>query len=345
MNERIDYWRAIALQTRCDAVNGQSIDDARAMMMRSITRIDRQIAGAKGFIGPDSRLVVLPEYFLTSFPMGESIPEWSALAALQQDGPEYDALSEIAQKHHLFLAGNAYEVDPHFENLYFQTSFLIDDTGEVVLRYRRLQSLFAPSPYDVLTRYLERYGEEALFPVADTTLGKIAAIASEEILYPEVARSLAMRGAEVFVHSTSEVGSPKLTTKDVGKRARAFENNAYVVSANSASIVGMSVPAASTDGMSKIVDWQGNVLAEAGYGESMVANAELDLAGLRRWRRRPGMQNMLARQKLGIFAETYADQSDRDALLKDGNVITPNRSHFAEAQKARIQKLIDDGII
>jgi predicted amidohydrolase len=52
----------------------------------------------------------------------------------------------------------------------------------------------------------------------------LACIASEEILYPEIARCLAMRGAEIFLHSTSEVGSPLLTQKNVAKLARAIEH-------------------------------------------------------------------------------------------------------------------------
>ena len=108
-----------------------------------------------------------------------------------------------------------------------------------VLRYRRLLSMFAPSPHDVWDRYLDHYGLEGVFPVADTEIGRLAAIASEEILYPEIARALAFRGAEVFVHSSSEIGSPLGTAKDVAKRARAWENMAYVVSANTA---GASAP-------------------------------------------------------------------------------------------------------
>lgn len=43
-------------------------------------------------------------------------------------------------------------------------------------------------------------------------------------MYPEIARSLMMRGAELFLHSSSEAGSPQLPHKDIAKRARAIEN-------------------------------------------------------------------------------------------------------------------------
>ena len=68
---------------------------------------------------------------------------------------------EVAQKHKIYLSGNAYELDPNFPQLYFQTCFIIDPSGDVILRYRRLVSMFAPTPHDVLDKYLDIYGQEA----------------------------------------------------------------------------------------------------------------------------------------------------------------------------------------
>lgn len=92
----------------------------------------------------------------------------------------------------------------------------------------------------------------------------MAAVTPEEILYPEIARALVLRGAEVLLHSTSEAGSPALTAKDLAKRARAVENMAYVVSANTGGYLGADLPGNSTDGMSKVIDYLGEVKAEAG---------------------------------------------------------------------------------
>ncbi len=299
-------YTALALQTPCHAINRASdTATARRWMLDSIQRIGRQIRAAKLFVGPDVRLLVLPEYFASSYPAGESLALWAERAAWRVDGPEYVALAEIAMNNAVFVSGNAYELGAHFPGLYFQTSFVIDDQGACVLRYRRLVSMFAPTPHDVWDRYLERYGLDAVFPVADTALGRLACIASEEILYPEIARVLALKGAEVFLHSTSEVGSPRLTPKDVAKRDRAYENMAWVVSANSAGIVNSDFPTQSTDGMGKVVDHRGEVRAEAGFGESMVAHAEIDIAAVCRARAKPGMANVLARQRLELFADLY----------------------------------------
>ncbi len=306
----IPRYRALALQFRCDSVNNDNPAEARARMARSLERLDESIKVTAGFLktfsGLAVRLVVVPEYFLTGFPLGESSDEWIAKAILEPNGAEYDKLGAIAERHSVYLSGNAYEADENFPGLYFQTSFIISPAGEVVLRYRRLISLHTPTPYDVLDRYVDLYGAESLFPVADTEIGRVACIASEEILYPEVARCLAMRGAEIFCHSSSESASTGLTPKDIGKRARASENMAYVVSANTAGIRGTGLPESGTDGMSKIVGPDGHVLDDTGFGESSVS-ANLDIGGLREMRQQPAMMNLLARQPFQLYHESYRD--------------------------------------
>ena len=337
-DESISTYRALALQVECRAVNAvRDRDEARVQMAGSIARIGRQIAASIAFIGFDTKLVVLPEYFLTGFPLGETIASWGDKAALEIDGPEYEALGRIAQERKIFLSGNAYELDKHFPGLYFQTSFVINPAGAVCLRYRRLNSMFAPTPHDVWDKYLEVYGLEGVFPVARTEIGNLAAIASEEILYPEIARCLVMRGAEVFLHSTSEPQARNLSNKDIAKRARAIENLAYVVSANSGGISGTDIPASATDGGSQIIDYTGHLLAEAGPGENMAAYAEIDLLALRRYRRRPGMFNILSRQRFELFADSYRKFSfyPANSLLE----AEPERNHFIKTQRAVIEKL------
>ncbi len=330
-------------------MNGAATDEeARWLMGGTIERLDRQVGASKGFAGSDVLLVVLPEYFLTGYPMGEPLGTWAAKAACEPDGEEEERLGAIAQHHGVYLSGNLYETDPAFPGLYLQASLIWGPTGDVALRYRRLHSLFAPTPHDLWDRYVDVYGVDALFPVADTSLGRLACIASEEILFPELARALTMRGAEVFLHSTSEVGSPRQTPKDIAKLARAQENLAFVVSANSASITGTDIPAASTDGKSQIVDFNGRVLVEAGAGESMVANAELDIEALRRARRRPGMPNLVARNRFELWAGEYRRAVDQGLGHPAGNIdpdAVPERSHFIRTHSAVIQRLTDAGVI
>lgn len=347
-------YTALALQVRTRSVNAStSVEDARATMRSSIDHIGARVRSSKAFVqqynGTDVRLVVLPEYCLTGFPMGESIADWQAKAALDPAGPEYEALAAIAWANDVFLCGNVYETDEHFPGFYFQACFVIAPSGDTVLRYRRLISLYAPAPYDVWDRFLDRYGLDGVFPVADTEIGRLAAIASEEILYPEIARCLMLRGAEVFLHPTSEVGSPRPTPKAIARQARAVENLAYVVSSNTAALDEIPFPAASTSGMSAVIDPHGHVLAEANPGgESMVAHALVELRALREARRRTGLTNTISRLPLQAFADTYRDHVVRPAnrlLDADGQAVTPERGQMGAWQAEDIAALAARGRI
>lgn len=342
--DKIESFRTLALQLTCHAVNqARDREEARTLMLQTINRLEQQIAASRAFIGFDCQLIVLPEYFLTGFPLGESLTLWAEKACLEIAGAEYESLGKIAQKQGIFLAGNAYELDPNFPGLYFQTCFIIDPAGTVILRYRRLNSMFAPTPHDVWDKYLDCYGLDGVFPVAKTAIGNLAALASDEILFPEVARCLAIRGAEVFLHSTSEVYGNSRSPKEAAKISRAVENMAYVISANTAGIVNIPIPESSADGGSKIIDYRGLVLAETATGESMAAFAEVDLAALRRYRRRPGLNNLLSRQRLEPYAESYRQSHFYPAnTMLNGEV---DRKHFFQTQRETIERLDQLGII
>jgi len=207
--------------------------------------------------------------------------------------------------------------------------------------------MFAPTPHDVLDAYLDRYGADCLFPVADTELGRLACVASEEILYPEISRALALRGAEVICHSSSEMGGPRGTPKNIAKQARAYENMAYVVSANSAGIKGIDIPNQSTDGHSQVVDYRGRVLAEAGHGESLNGYAEIDIKALRRSRAKPAMSNTLARQRLELFSSVYsgAPVYPANTLMAGDTIKSPAHQHYMETQQSVINELQKRGVI
>lgn len=334
-------YRAIALQTTTHAVNALGEGPAREAIAHNIATVAAQVQAAVRWHGADTRLVVLPEYAFTGFPMGDTIDGWAAKAGFAVDGSEYDALARVAVDNSVFLVSNNYEVDTNFPGLYFQGTVIHSPAGDVVLRYRRLHSMYSPSPYDVWDQYLDIYGIDGVLPVARTEIGSLAAIASEEILYPELLRALGMRGAEVFVHPTSEASSPTPTVKELARRTRAVENIAYVVSANSGGIRNTPLSGDSTNGRSEIVDYRGLSLVQADSGESLVAAAEIDLLALRRERRRPAMSNLPARLKSALWAQEYARH---DAARPNGLVgRTAERSYFAGRHQETIARLAERG--
>ena len=337
-------YRAVALQVACHAVNAcRSRAESQPLIDAAIDRIAGQMKATIGFFGPSTKLFVLPEYVLTGFPMGESVAAWTEKACLQIPGPEIARIAAHAKALGVWIAGNSYEVDPEWPGRYFQACWLVGPDERVALKYRRLNSLFTPSPHDFWTDYRQRHSLRDIFPVADTPLGRLAAIASEEILFPELARCLMMHGAEVFLHSTSDIGGHPRNPKEIAKLARAYENAAYVVSANTAGVHDTPMPALSADGRSKIVDYAGVVLAEADQGETMVASAVVDLGALRRHRRQTGMSNLVARQRFEMYAPMYASHS----FTPPDQAREPiqNRTELLKLQEQTIARLVELGII
>ena len=347
-------YTALALQLDCYAINQiTDVEVAREAIMKAVRNAAHHITTCakftQFFVGHPLKLVVLPEFLFTGFPFGQTTQEWRERAAFDPDGSEFQVLSKAAQEADVYVAGNAYETDPNFPEMYFQTCFVIAPNGNIILRYRRLTSSFEPTPHDVLDKYLDIYGLEGLFPVAHTEIGNLACIASEEIFWPELTRQHVLRGAEIIIHPTSEPGGNDPTARDLCKRTRAAENMAYVVSANTSSIKGSVVPAETCSGLSKIVDYKGNILSEAGAGgESHWASDVIELDALRDYRRRVGMANLLARQPVDLYAMGYGalNRHPANTFLSDGKVTVPqDHAWFNNRQAAVIREMEEKGWI
>jgi predicted amidohydrolase len=336
-DERLRY-SAAALQLHCHGVGRLSDSEVPSAIDAALRRVEDAVIGTKSWVGDDLALVVLPEYVLTGFPVG-SLERWRAVAAVDPDGPVVGSLGALAERAQVFVAANLYEREPAFPNLFFQSSLVFAPDATVVLRYRRLHSLFSPTPHDVWDRYLDRFGLDGVLPVARTQIGALAAVASDEILFPELARAFEHRGAEVLVHSSSEQSSEP-RPKAAARAARAVENLVWVVSANTASVTGYGIPAWAAGGGSEIIDPEGRVRSLAGPGETF-ALARVDLELGRQLRSTPGMHNLPARLATEVYAHVYAEPVRRAGALDGGGVTETGalRAVHAEAiERARARR-------
>lgn len=247
------------------------------------------------------KLVVLPEFAFQGPSRQNPASVWIARACATIPGPITDVLAEAAVRHGIYVAGNHFEVDPRWPDRYFNSSFLLDPTGAVILRYRRINTASWTSPHDILDAYLDAYGEDGIFPVADTELGRLAIFPCGEVWVPEVARTFTLRGAEVLLHPNNEPAAEK---SDAPKICRAAENMCFLVSCNVAGVAGFSD--SELGGRSVILDYRGERLAFAEGPEATNAcSATIDVAALRAARADTGMGNGLMRTRLEMYRSTY----------------------------------------
>ncbi|MFL2769656.1 MAG: nitrilase-related carbon-nitrogen hydrolase [Rhodospirillaceae bacterium] len=299
----IEPWRVACIQTHTHALNGcSSREEAMAVVNARLSRWEQLI---RGQAHTGTKLVLFPEFGLQGFPVGESAQTWIEKACLDLPGPESERLQNLAQELRIFIGANAYWRDPQFPGRYFNTSFLIDTSGDIVLKYRRVNTAHAGSPHDFMDLYFDTVGVEGAFPVVDTTLGHIAMMPCGEIMYPEAARMFMFRGAEVLLHPTSDFGAADNNGWQSAKTVRASENMMFLVSCNTAGILNAPYAENECQGRSKIFDYDGRVLAEAGVGECSRAATFIDVEGLRRLRSKTGGFNRLVRNRIEMYLPVY----------------------------------------
>jgi predicted amidohydrolase len=127
-------------------------------------------------------------------------------------GPTTNYFGQLAKTHDLHIVLSLYERDRH---LVFNTAVLIGPDGELIGKYRKVCLPHAEVENGVAP------GTD--YPVFETSFGKVGLMVCYDGFFPEVARELANRGAEVIAWPVWGC-NPRLAT------ARACENHVYLVS-------------------------------------------------------------------------------------------------------------------
>lgn len=177
-------------------------------------------------------LVVLPEFFSTgiSHEIFQSEPED------ENGGDIIKRIAELAKEYNTnVVAGTV--IEKSADKLY-NTSFVIDRSGEIVGKYRKihLYNYMGGTEGDIITP-----GDEPC--VIKLDFATIGVGICYDIRYPQYYRQLAKQGAEIVVLPTAWVVPNDVYSSDVSlkyaqdmwvamNRTRAFDNLVYVVSCN-----------------------------------------------------------------------------------------------------------------
>ena len=297
-------WRATCIQMRSErAAQAPDKAAAAAVLQRNVDRLVGLIERACDSEEKPS-LVVFPEFGMQGPPLQLGVREWIDRACSTIPGPLTEPLQALARRRGIFIAGNLFEAPPEWPGRYFNSSFLIDPRGEIILKYRRLNTAAFPSVHDFLDSYVTTTPQDRWFPVVETELGRLCLIPCGEISIPEVARVMMMQGAEVILHPTN---SRYTARQEAAKLSRVTENMMYLVSANVADWIGFSADNTEPGGRSHILDHKGNTLSyQEDAAESVVVSAMIDIEKLRRDRRTDtGLDNPLLRARYEMYVPFY----------------------------------------
>jgi predicted amidohydrolase len=227
--------------------------------------VDANLAHVRGALkraaDQGANLAVLPEMWSSGFAY-KTLNE----LALRTAGIVEELLA-LSRELKLVIVGSMPEPDG---DKVFNTVFLADN-GTLAGVYRKIH-LFS------------LLGEDRAFSggdrrlLAETSIGRIGVIICYDLRFPELSRRLAVEGAQVIC-VPAQWPKPREEHWRTLIRARAIENQLFVVACNACGPIGKL----DFFGMSMIVDPKGNVLAEVGEGEGEVI-ATLDMQAMADWR-------------------------------------------------------------
>lgn len=216
----------------------------------NLARIKTGLAGlAEGHRRDAVGLVALPELWATGF-------AYSRLPDLVRRIPAVLAtLRELAAEYNVCLAGSLPEAEQGDKHIrYHNTMYLVGPPG-IIGTYRK-QHLFPPMQEDTFFSPGEDPG-----PVK-TPWGAVACLVCYDLRFPELVRCQAARGATILVVA-AQWPMARIEHWQTLIRARAIENQLYVIAANRCGTTGDTRFA----GHSMMVAPDGTVSSEAGPNE------------------------------------------------------------------------------
>jgi N-carbamoylputrescine amidase len=223
-----------------------------------------------------AKLVCLPELFRSlyfcqkqdykCFQLAEPIP-----------GPTTQLLSAAAKKHKITLVSSLFE--KRTGGLYHNTAVVFGPNGKILGTYRKMH---IPDDPGFNEKFYFTPGDTGFQPI-DTPVGRLGILVCWDQWYPEAARLMALRGAQILIYPTA-IGWARGEKKDVCQTQR----NAWQTIQRSHAIAnGLFVLSINRTGRENNLDFwgtsfvsnpMGHVVAEASTHRSEILRASLKLS-------------------------------------------------------------------
>ncbi len=255
-----------------------------------------------------AQIILLPELFETPYFCIDQNPQHFSLATTLEDNPAVDHFQDIARELGVVLPISFFE---RANQVYYNSVAMIDADGEVLGIYRKTHIPNGPG-------YQEKqffHPGDTGFLVWETQFANIGVGICWDQWFPEVARSLALQGAELLLYPTaigSEPHDAGIDSKDHWQRVQQGHAAANVIPVIASNRIGSECSKDDADwritfyGSSFISDETGALLQAADRSSENVLVQGFDLDAVR-----------LRRDAWGIFRDRRPDCYDM-LLSADG---------------------------
>jgi predicted amidohydrolase len=220
----------------------------------NIERVERLITGI------DAELLVLPELFNTGYAFTSKEEAWSLAEEVPQ-GATTEALCGIARKKNIHIVAGLCEKDG---GRLFNSAVLVGPEGFRGI-YRKIHLFYEEN-------FWFQPGDGG-FKVFDIGACRIGIMICFDWFFPEAARILALKGAQIICHSANLV----LPFCQQGMVTRCLENRVFAITANRTGREKRGERDFLFTGKSQITGSDGNILYQAASDTEDIGIADIDV--------------------------------------------------------------------
>ena len=251
-----------------------------------------------------ANIILLQELFQSPYFCIEYDEKIFELAQTFEESILIKEMSEVCKKLNVVLPVSYFEKS---NNAYFNSIAVIDSDGSVLGNYRKSH---IPDGIGYLEKYYFNPGNTG-FKVWNTKFGKIGIGICWDQWFPEVARIMALKGADVLFYPTAIGDEPRSKYDSSGAWQRVMQGHAAanIVPVVTSNRIGFEKVQSQTNGFygkSFICDHTGLMLKEASRDKEEILIAEIDID-----------KNHLFRRNWGLFRDRRIDLY-KDILTLDG---------------------------
>lgn len=236
--------------------------------------VDKHVKMIADAAGQGAQVVGLQEIFHGPYFCAEQDPKWYATAE-PEDGPTVSRMREVAREHGVVLIVPWYEEEQ--PGVYYNSACVIERDGTVVGKYRKTHiPHVGPCFWE---KFYFKPGNLG-YPVWETSVGRVGLIICYDRHFPEVARELGLKGAELVFNPSATVESLSKYLWELEQPAHAVANGFWIAASNR---VGVEAPLNPHKfyGSSYFCSPRGKIVAQASDSEDEVLVADIDLDEIR----------------------------------------------------------------
>ena len=216
----------------------------------------------------------------TYFDLAETIP-----------GNSTERLGKLAAKYKIVIVSSLFE--KRAPGLYHNTAVVFETDGCIAGIYRKMHIPDDPGYYE---KYYFTPGDTGFEPI-NTSLGKLGVLVCWDQWYPEAARLMALKGADILLYPTAIGWDPADTSEEQQRqlqawitiqRSHAIANGLYVAACNRTGFEkddSGQTPGSQFWGNSFICGPQGEILQQASKEDECILYADVDFSKTEKIRR------------------------------------------------------------